>query len=221
MSGIELILVSDIFLSMKINVIDLGLVNYKEAYSFQKENVLRVLDGQSQKLIFCQHPLVLTMGRMTKENSLLADMALLQKKDIQIEKIDRGGDITLHNEGQLIAYPIFDLNNYRKDLKWYLHQLEDAVIGTLDHFGLKSGRNDLNTGVWIDQRKICSMGIGVKKWVTYHGIGLNINNDLNDFSLIKPCGLDVGMTSVKDQGFNVSVQEVQEIMTERFKKVFN
>ena len=162
-------------------VIDLGLVDYREAYQTQKKMVQAVIDGHEPVLFSCQHPLVLTMGRMTKQDSLLVDALDLEKQAVTIEKIDRGGDITLHNPGQLVMYPIFNLKNYRQDLKWFLNELEQIVIDSLENFGVSTHRHELNTGVWIESQKICSMGIGVKKWVTYHGLGLNINNQLNDF----------------------------------------
>lgn len=182
---------------MKCEFIDLGLIDYEQAYAFQKECVQKVLNGGPQKLIFCQHPPVLTLGRMSKDSNFLWNKSEIEAKGVKILPIDRGGEITLHAPGQLVAYSIFDLNHYGRDLKFHLHQLEEVIILTLKHFGIHGRRIEGKTGVWVGNEKIASLGVGVKKWISFHGLALNINNDMDLFKMIRPCGMDIRMISMK------------------------
>lgn len=176
---------------------DWGLIDYREAYTRQKVLVNRVIGGENPHLILCEHPAVLTVGRMTKPDSLLWSAERIQSAGVSVVPIDRGGDVTLHAPGQLVVYPIFNLNDRRRDLKVFLEQLEEVVIDLLKEFDILAGSMSGQRGVWVGKNKIASIGIGVRKWVSYHGVGLNVNTDLGLFRIIRPCGLNVEMTSIE------------------------
>jgi lipoate-protein ligase B len=201
---------------------DWGLVDYAQAYQRQKDLVSRVIAGDNQRLIFCEHPAVLTLGRMTKPENILWPKEEIEARGVAIIPIDRGGDITLHAPGQLVVYPIFNLNEYGHDLKAFFEKLEYVVIDLLKEFDILAVSLDGQRGVWAGREKIASMGIGVRKWVSYHGIGLNVNTDLKLFSMIRPCGLDVSMTSVaKLRGASVDMDGVKSKMVKNFVKHFD
>jgi len=208
--------------AVECEVIDLGLIGYDEAYALQKEYVGRIIGGEPQKLLICEHPPVITKGRMTDEANLLFSEEDISRRGVKLCSIDRGGDITLHAPGQLVAYPLLNLENFEKDLHKYIHALEDVGIDLLNQFDILTQRNNLNTGLWVDMKKIMSIGIGVRKWVTFHGIGLNVNTDLSLFSLIKPCGLDVNMTSMEQiKGRKLKMPSVKSRLIDCFEKRFH
>jgi lipoyl(octanoyl) transferase len=170
-------------------------------------------------LLFCQHPPTYTLGKSGKPEHLLLDEAALAAHGATFHRINRGGDITFHGPGQLVAYPLLDLENFRPDIHWYLRALEEAVIQTLASYGLQAGRIAGLTGVWLDweegaanPRKICAMGVRCSRWVTLHGLALNVNTDLHYFGYIVPCGItDKAVTSLQAElGHAVPVEEVQE-----------
>ncbi len=201
---------------------DWGLIDYAQAYQRQKTLVNRVIEGEAQRLIFCEHPPVLTLGRMTKPENILWPQEDIAARGVSTVPIDRGGDVTLHAPGQLIVYPIFNLNEYGRDLKSFLEKLEHVVIDLLTEFDILAVSQDGQRGVWVGRDKICSMGIGVRKWVSYHGIGLNVNTDLKLFSMIRPCGLNVAMTSIsKLRGHSVTMDVVKSRILEKFIKHFD
>jgi lipoate-protein ligase B len=151
-------------------------------------------------LLLVEHPAVITLGRGTRPGSLPIAPAELARRGIEVVEVERGGDVTFHGPGQLVGYPILDLREHRQDLHWYLRGLEDVLIRALDRLGIEAGRNPGLTGVWTAGRKIASIGIHVKQWVTLHGFALNVTNDLNPFDLIVPCGIrQVVMTSVAEE----------------------
>lgn len=210
---------------------DLGLIDYKEAWDLQenlfKETIdrkIRIRNGEELEsttnyLLFCEHPHVYTLGKSGKQEHLLLNHELLKEKEATYYEINRGGDITYHGPGQLVAYPIFDLDHFFTDIHKYLRYLEEAVIRTLTEFGIEAGRSEGLTGVWIDPemasaRKICAMGVKSSRWVTMHGIGFNVNSDLSYFSHIIPCGIqDKAVTSMeKELGHPVDMQEVKDIL---------
>ncbi len=210
------------FCSKRCQLIDLGLIDYEKAYAFQKECVQKVQDGEPQKLILCEHPPVLTLGRMSKDSNFLWDRSEIEKKGVKILPIDRGGEVTLHAPGQIVAYPIFDLNNYGKDLKKFLHSLEQVVINVLKSYEIEGSRIEGKTGVWVKNKKISSLGVGVKKWVSFHGVSLNVNNDLDLFKMIRPCGMDVGMVSMQKLcNKNVTPLDIRYIAWHSFTAEFN
>jgi lipoyl(octanoyl) transferase len=170
-------------------------------------------------LLFCQHPPTYTLGKSGKPEHLLLDEAALAAHGATFHRINRGGDITFHGPGQLVAYPLLDLDNFRADIHWYLRALEEAVIRTLAEYGLRAGRIAGLTGVWLDweegaakPRKICAMGVRCSRWVTLHGLALNVNTDLSYFGYIVPCGItDKAVTSMQAElGHAVVMEEVQE-----------
>lgn len=147
-------------------------------------------------MIICQHPHTITQGRTSKQENILISESEIKRLGIDFYKTDRGGDVTYHGPGQIVAYPIFDLGQFKKDLKYFLKKLEEVANSFLKLYNIKAKIKQGFTGVWVDEEKIASIGIGVRNWITYHGIAININPNLDFFSFIKPCGLDVKMTSV-------------------------
>lgn len=178
-------------------------------------------------MLFCEHPHVYTLGKSGSESNLLLNEKGLIDHDATYYKINRGGDITYHGPGQLIAYPIFDLDHFFTDIHKYMRFLEEAVIETLKEFGIVGGRVEGLTGVWIDSdtphpRKICAMGVKSSRWVTMHGIGFNVNSDLSYFSHIIPCGIDdKAVTSMqRELGFVLDMNKVSTILKEKLADQF-
>lgn len=201
---------------------DWGLVDYETAYARQKTLVEQVVAGAPARLIFCEHPAVLTLGRMTKAENLLWPRELIESKGVSIVSVDRGGDVTLHAPGQLVIYSIMNLAVIDRDLKRYLEQLQQVVIDLLKEFDILAEGLSGQRGVWSGKDKIASIGVGVRKWVSYHGIGLNVNTDLELFRMIRPCGLDVAMTSMKKiKGRSIDVKLVKEKAVHFFCNRFN
>ena len=223
----------------KVIPIDLGLIDYKEAWDFQEKLFNRTIaqkialrdNPEAEKtknyLIFCQHPHVYTLGKSGEASHLLLNETSLKEKNATYYEINRGGDITYHGPGQLVVYPIFDLDYFFTDIHKYMRLLEEAVIQTLAHYGIEGGRYPGYTGVWLDAdgpnaRKICAMGVKCSRWVTMHGIGFNINSDLNYFSHIIPCGIeDKSVSSLqKELGRAVDMQEVIDILKSKMAELF-
>ena len=183
-----------------LDVIDLGRQPYQRVLELQRAIRLGRLDGSvtSDTLLLVEHEPVFTVGRGGRESSLPLSREALRERGAEVIEIERGGDVTWHGPGQLVGYPIIDLSKHREDLHWYLRTLEEALIGALDTLGIPAERNPGKTGVWTRGRKIASMGVHVKQWVTLHGFALNVAPDLEWFNLIVPCGIDgVEMTSVR------------------------
>lgn len=182
-----------------VEVSDLGLVDYRQAWDVQKSLQDYVIEGGLDQLILCEHPPTVTYGKRTEPANLLFDEAGYAARGLTLLAVDRGGDVTTHEPGQLVIYPILDLRRYRKDLKWYLRQLEASVIQVLTDLGLPAGRVDGRTGVWLENQKVCAMGIRVVRWVTMHGLALNVNNSMASFATIVPCGIaDAAVTRLAD-----------------------
>ena len=179
-------------------------------------------------LLFVEHPHVYTLGKSGDEKNLLLNEKQLLEKHANYYKINRGGDITYHGPGQLVAYPILDLDNFFTDIHKYLRLLEETIILTLKEFGVESGRSKVETGVWLDAedkfkaRKICAMGVRCSRWVTMHGWGFNVNSDLNYFNNIIPCGInDKAVTSLnKEIGRDVDMAEIKEKLKKNFSELF-
>jgi lipoate-protein ligase B len=185
--------------SGRLVVQDLGVRAYAEVLELQRTLARQRLAGEiiDDQLLLVEHEPVVTLGRGTRPESLPLTAAELSRRGIQQYEVERGGDVTFHGPGQLVGYPILNLREHREDLHWYLRTLEEALIRALDALGVGAERNPGLTGVWTRNRKIASIGIHVKQWVTYHGFALNVNTDLSYFDLIVPCGIrDVTMTSV-------------------------
>jgi len=218
---------------------DLGLVPYKEAWDLQEElfaeNIALKIghrNGTSEEkttdhLLFVEHPHVYTLGKSGSESNLLLDEQGLKDHQATYYKSNRGGDITYHGPGQLVGYPIFDLEHYFTDIHKYMRYLEEAVIQTLKVYGIHGERYAGFTGVWLEPetdraRKICAMGVKASRWVTMHGIGFNINTDLSYFSHIVPCGIDdKAVTSMQHElGRPVSMEEVKALLKEKLAEQF-
>lgn len=204
-------------------LLNAGVIDCIEAFSLQKKIVHDVIDGQaSHTLITCQHPHVITFSRRARRENIVASEEELKKFGVGICCADRGGDVTYHGPGQIVLYPIYDLRRDKKDLHLYLRKLEEVVIGCLrDNFGLNAHRKGGFTGVWVGPYKVASIGIGVRHWVAYHGLSLNVEADKAYFSLIKSCGLDAKMASINDFfDDDVSVESVRGMLVKNFCKVF-
>ena len=212
-------LIGTVFISMDKFVIEnWGLIDYQSAYERQRALVQEVIAGGQQRLIFCEHPAVLTLGRMFDARSFLYTREDILSRGVSIIPVDRGGDVTLHAPGQLVVYVIADLNRLGRDLKRYLERIEQVAVDLLKDFDILAVGVSGQRGVFVGKDKIISIGVGVRKWVTYHGLGINVNTDLSLFRLIKPCGLDVQMTSMqKLLGRPVKMDEVQERFVKKFK----
>jgi len=201
---------------------DLGTIDYGKAYALQRDYVHTLVRDKMQTLILCEHPPTLTLGRSSDEKHILISQEELDEQNVSVHHIDRGGDITLHAPGQLVVYPILDLVNFGKDLRSYLHRLEQVAIDLLSDFDIVANRTTGQTGVWTGEKKIASIGIGVRKWISFHGLAVNVNTDLKLFSMIKPCGLDVEMTSMSQMNKNsIDIEEVKERIVASFCDNFN
>ena len=183
-----------------LHVVDLGMMPYAEALELQRAVARARIDGSQPEdlLLLVEHPPVVTLGRSSKEAHLLASPALLAAKGVELFEVERGGDVTFHGPGQLVGYPIIDLKRHKRDLHWYLRQVEEALIVALSSYGIVGGRKEKYTGVWVDDRKIASIGVHARDWVTWHGFALNVTTDLRYFDLMVPCGIQaVTMTSIE------------------------
>jgi len=219
---------------------DLGLIDYQEAWDYQEQLFKAAIDlkiAQRKQeteevtknyLLFCEHPHVYTLGKSGSLDNLLLNENQLAEKNATFYKINRGGDITYHGPGQLVAYPIFDLDYFFTDIHKYMRFLEEAVILTLADYNIDAGRVDGLTGVWIagdtaEARKICAMGVKSSRWVTMHGIGFNVNSNLDYFNNIVPCGIDdKAVTSMqKELGKPVDLQEVKSRLKVHLAQLFD
>ena len=221
---------------------DVGLKDYKETWDYQemlfgelvKGKIGKTVSGASEKklpgtLIFVEHPHVYTLGKSGSENNLLLNYIQLQAREAAFYRIDRGGDITYHGPGQIVGYPIFDLERIGISLKEYIHRLEEAVILTLSEYGIASGRLDGATGVWLDSdvagrtRKICAIGVRASRYVTMHGFAFNVNTNLEYFTYINPCGFtDKGVTSMeKELGGSQNIDMTKEILKLNLGRLFD
>ncbi|HEU5359196.1 MAG TPA: lipoyl(octanoyl) transferase LipB [Gemmatimonadales bacterium] len=182
-----------------LRVIDLGRRPYGDALELQRELCRRRVAGavDDDLLLLVEHDPVVTLGRGTRPESLPVPPDALRLRGVEVFEVERGGDVTVHEPGQLVGYPILDLQGHRPDLHWYLRELEGVLIDALATVGIAAGREPGRTGVWVEGRKVASIGIHVKQWVTFHGFALNVTNDLRGFDAIVPCGIPgVEMTSV-------------------------
>lgn len=208
---------------MQFELFDLGLINFKKAWQFQKEVFKTVKIGYIKSaLIFCQHCPVITLGRQSKKENIKVTGSELKNNGIQIYEIERAGDVTYHGPGQLTIYPIFNLNYLKKDINWFLRCLENVVIDFLADFGIEGKRCDGLTGVWVENKKIASVGIAIKNWITFHGLSINIKKeDLVNFNFIKPCGIDIEMTSLDTAlNRNIEIEDIKDNLIQKFRAPF-
>ena len=215
---------------------DVGLKDYKACWDYQEE-ILEMVQADKKatgapselnRFLLVEHPHVYTLGKSGDEHNLLVHGDFLKKIDATFYKINRGGDITYHGPGQLVGYPIIDLEYYKISVREYIEKMEDAIIATLAHYGLTGGRKEGATGVWLDAgipakaRKICAIGVRVSRYVTMHGFALNVNTDLRYFNYINPCGfLSYGVTSIeRELGHPADMDEVKEIVKIKFNDIY-
>jgi len=203
---------------------DLGFIDYQEAWNLQKEIFeLRYKNGISDILFLLEHPHTYTLGKVADKNHLISSNKYLEENKISVYDIDRGGDITYHGPGQIVGYPIINLNDWEKDTHKYLRALEEVLIQVCKEYGLSAERNSKHTGVWIGNKKIAAIGIKVSRWITMHGFAFNVNTDLSLFNGIIPCGIvDKDVTSLqKELGEKVDLDEVKEKITKYFVEVLS
>jgi len=212
-------------------VVNLGKIPYEDALELQRALARDRISGAipEDMLLLLEHPPVVTLGRATKERNMISSPEFLASKGVELFEVERGGDVTFHGPGQLVGYPIIDLKRHRLDLHWYLRQVEEALIQTLAAYSIRAERNVGFTGVWTNGRKIASIGVHARDWVTWHGFALNVTTDLSYFDLIIPCGIDgVTMTSIEreidsreSQLPQATVETAAELAAEAFGKLFN
>ena len=197
----------------------LGTVDYAAAHRLQIElQAKRIAGDIDDTVLLLEHPAVLTMGRSSKEQHLLASREALEARGITVHEVGRGGDVTYHGPGQLVAYPIIDLKPDHKDVRKYVWSLEETMIRTCSDFGLTAGRVEGLNGAWVGERKVGAVGVRISRWVTMHGLAMNVSSDLSHFEMIVPCGIqDKAVTSVSAElGRTVEVAEVIEPMARHF-----
>lgn len=219
---------------------DIGLIEYKEAWLFQEKFFNEILEIKSKNrnegteittknhLIFCEHPHVYTLGNSGNKENLLVNEEYLKSRGASFYKTNRGGDITYHGPGQIVGYPVFDLDNFFNDIGKYLRFLEEVIILTLKEYGLSGERSKGETGVWLDvgkptARKICAMGVKTSRWVSMHGFAFNLNTDLSYFENIIPCGInDKKVTSLeKEIGHKIDVDHAKSLIKSNLERVFD
>jgi len=224
-----------------VQYIDLGLIDYKKAWDYQEEIFANFLQIKSKnrdlpegeqisidnKLILCEHPHVYTLGKSGQQNNLLISDAFLKKINATYYKINRGGDITYHGPGQIVGYPIIDLERFNLQVKQYIAKLEQSIILMLKEFGIEAGRLPGATGVWLDSdndkaRKICAIGVKASRFITMHGFALNVNTNLEYFSYINPCGfIDKGVTSMeRELKKKMDYELVKQVLISKITEVF-
>lgn len=229
-------------LNKKTKFVDLGQIDYQQAWDYQTNLFQSILDVKSQNrsvpvseqqttknyLLFCEHPHVFTLGKSGDEKNLLVKKEELHTIEATYYHINRGGDITYHGPGQIVVYPIIDMENFFTDIHKYMRLLEESVIQTLAEFNIMAGRISGLTGVWIDfedenkARKICALGVKTSRWVTLHGLAFNVNMDLNYFKYIVPCGIDdKAVTSLeKELGKQQDIEQVKSILKNKLSGLF-
>ncbi len=196
-------------------------MRWAEAYALQQElSEQRKRQEIGDQLLLVEHPHVVTMGRNGHMSNLIAGEEILARTGIDFHHTNRGGDVTYHGPGQLVGYPILDLNDWKRDVHAYVRAVEDVIIQTIGQFGLQGGRVEGATGVWVDGAKICAIGVHISRWVTSHGFALNVETDLQYFQYIIPCGLTLPVTSMRALGVGASMAEVKLALRQQFAKVF-
>lgn len=202
---------------MNLQLIRRGIVPYQEAWEFQRELHAKRLAGEiPDTLVLLEHPPVYTLGKN------VGDENLIDPRDADVIQSDRGGDITWHGPGQLVGYPIFNLEDHQKSVSWYMRSLEAVIIETLKNFDIESGRLEGLTGVWVGNQKVCAMGVRLSRWVTMHGFALNVRPEMSYFQGMIPCGIQgKGVTSMKELlGRDISIDDVILPLKEAFRDVF-
>jgi len=205
-------------------VYQLGLIAYSEAYHLQRQLLCQRVNNEiADTLLLLEHPPTITIGKSGQLENVLASQAQLVEAGVSLFFVDRGGDVTYHGPGQLVAYPIIDLRQRGMDIHQYLRDLEEVIIRTLNDFSINASRDSSHAGVWVRDKEIAAIGLRVSKWVSMHGFALNVSTDLEQFSLINPCGFSdrkaTSISSLRSQ--DVSIEAVTEKLLARFSEVFN
>ncbi len=216
------------------NFIDKGIIDFKECWEFQEELLHKITEEKkssrnpvsSNYFLLVEHPHVYTLGKSGDEHNMLIHSDFMKKIDASLYKINRGGDITYHGPGQLVGYPIIDLEHFGIGVREYIARMEDAIIDVLSAFGLEGSRREGATGVWLDAshrvraRKICAIGVRVSRYVTMHGFAFNVNTDLRYFNYINPCGFDPGsVTSLQQEtGLTIPMDEIKQLVRKAFNR---
>lgn len=210
-----------------VKVVFSEIANYEEILKWQNRQWQGLVDGESEQVLWLgQHESTITCGRASDKTHVLADAATLKESKTQVVDIDRGGDVTWHGPGQLVGYPIIDLNNFKPDLKWFLSELENVLIDTLQTYSVEAFTIEGKTGVWVkgesESEKIACLGIHVSRWIAKHGFSLNVSPDLSFFKMINPCGLGCEVSSLKKILGDAcpSVEEVSVTVAQKFKQRF-
>lgn len=209
----------------KCRYVELPNIEYRQAWDLQQEIVAARNDGRlnSDILLLLEHPGVFTMGRKGGLGNLMVPEAFLQQKGIEVVQIERGGDITYHGPGQMVGYPIVHLRHRKLSVVDYVSKLEEVMIRTAGHFGVKAHTDQRNRGVWVGNRKLGSIGIAVRRWITFHGFALNVNTDLTPFGWVNPCGLEgIGVTSLaNEKRVKIPMNDVFSAACKFFEKTLN
>ena len=204
-------------------IIDLGLMPYGDALEVQKQHVQDVSAGEEEKILIVEHPPVITLGKNAGKEHLHVSEALLVEQGIGLFKTTRGGDITCHFPGQLVVYPILRVHRADGGMRGIFHKLEDVAIKLSAHYGVEAGRREGFPGVWIENRKICSIGLAAKRWTTYHGLAFNVLPDVSLFNAITLCGLDDAIPtslSLESGSTSITMEEIKKVSTSIIKKIF-
>ncbi|MFC1714149.1 lipoyl(octanoyl) transferase LipB [Candidatus Poribacteria bacterium] len=207
-----------------LNLVKLGIVDYGPAHRLQERLVQEHIQGNgSNSLLLLQHNPVITIGRSGSRDNILASRSALAAAGIDIYEIERGGDVTYHGPGQLTGYPIINLRYFKKDVHWYLRQLEETIIKVLAEYSIIGTRMDGYTGVWVGNEKVAAIGVAIRRWITYHGFALNVHPDMSHFQMIRPCGItDKGVTSIERLlGHRVDMDGVIDKTASAFAEVMN
>lgn len=205
-------------------LVDIDLIEYETAWDFQRGLVAAKLTSDLPDiLMLLEHNPVITLGRRGNRQYIRASPEALKVEGINIYHVERGGEVTYHGPGQIVGYPILNLRNWRRDISWYIFNLEEVLIRTLGDFGIEATRNRLNRGAWVGNSKIASIGVAITRWVTYHGFSLNVSPNMNHYSLITPCGLDgIEVTSLRKLlGKEPDHARVKDGISQHFQQVFD
>jgi lipoyl(octanoyl) transferase len=206
----------------KCQVRELGRIGYGPALELQRELTAARKQGTApDTLLLLEHPHVITLGRNGREENLLASAEILERAGISFFPTDRGGDVTYHGPGQLVAYPILDLREWKRDVGEFVRAVEQTIIDTLADYGIEAGRIPKLTGVWVNGAKIAAIGVHISRWVTSHGLALNVSTDLSYFQYIVPCGLTKPVTSMARLGVRATLEEVSRTLAAHFGRVFD
>ncbi|MBU2598244.1 MAG: lipoyl(octanoyl) transferase LipB [Actinobacteria bacterium] len=206
----------------ELKVIDFKkLIEYKEGLKLQRFYEEKSLNGKTDFLLLLEHYPVITIGKSGNSLNILFNEDALKNKEVSVYHTDRGGDVTYHGPGQLVGYPILNLRYYKKDVKWYVKSLEEVLINVLNEYGIKAEIIPKLIGVWVKNKKIASIGVRIRKWITTHGFALNVNNDLTPFSYIIPCGIkDVDITSMKEVlNKEIDMKKLKKNIIKEFKSI--